>query len=70
MTRRTRPLAERNEGLLASERQRACRGVPRGGTLWPTDAPPWALGLGSAFIATGQALNIGVFWRLGNTGVF
>jgi phosphatidyl-N-methylethanolamine N-methyltransferase len=41
-----------------------------GGTLWPIDAPPWAVGLGSALIAMGQALNIGVFWRLGSTGVF
>lgn len=44
--------------------------VHGGGTLWPIDAPAWAVGLGAALIATGQALNGGVFWRLGHTGVF
>ena len=44
--------------------------VHSGGTLWPIDAPAWAVGLGAALIAAGQALNVGVFWRLGHTGVF
>ncbi len=44
--------------------------VHSGGKLWPIDAPAWAVGLGVALIAAGQALNVGVFWRLGHTGVF
>jgi protein-S-isoprenylcysteine O-methyltransferase Ste14 len=44
--------------------------VHSGGTLWPISAPAWAVGVGLALIAAGQALNIGVFRRLGHTGVF
>ena len=44
--------------------------VHSGGTLWPINAPAWAVGVGAALIAAGQTLNIGVFRRLGHTGVF
>ena len=41
-----------------------------GGVLWPPVAPAWAAAAGAALIAAGQALNVGVFYRLGHTGVF
>jgi methylene-fatty-acyl-phospholipid synthase len=44
--------------------------VHGGGVLWPPVAPAWAVVSGAASIAVGQALNVGVFYRLGPTGVF
>lgn len=41
-----------------------------GGVLWPSPAPPWAIGIGVALIAGGQVLNASVFHRLGVDGVF
>lgn len=40
------------------------------GAFWPTQAPPWAIGLGAVLLAFGQMLNISVFRRLGAVGVF
>lgn len=40
------------------------------GAAWPPDAPAWAMALGAAFVVAGQALNTGVFYRLGSVGVF
>ena len=41
-----------------------------GGAAWPPDAPVWAIAIGVALIGAGQALNAGVFYRLGTVGVF
>lgn len=41
-----------------------------GAAAWPPDAPVWALAAGALLIAAGQALNAGVFLRLGSVGVF
>ena len=36
------------------------------GPVWPPDGPVWALAIGTALIAVGQSLNLGVFYRLGS----
>jgi methylene-fatty-acyl-phospholipid synthase len=41
-----------------------------GAAAWPPDAPAWAVGAGALLVAAGQALNAGVFFRLGSVGVF
>jgi len=41
-----------------------------GGAAWPPGAPGWALAAGGLVIVVGQALNLGVFYRLGSVGVF
>lgn len=41
-----------------------------GAGAWPPDAPGWAMAIGAGLVATGQALNVGVFYRLGSVGVF
>jgi methylene-fatty-acyl-phospholipid synthase len=40
------------------------------GTLWPPDGEPWSIALGTALVLVGQLLNLSVFHRLGNVGVF
>jgi phosphatidyl-N-methylethanolamine N-methyltransferase len=40
------------------------------GRLWPPEADPGAVALGAACLGFGQALNLGVFYRLGKRGVF
>jgi methylene-fatty-acyl-phospholipid synthase len=40
------------------------------GSLWPAGGTLAATSAGLLLIATGQMLNIGVFYRLGNNGVF
>jgi methylene-fatty-acyl-phospholipid synthase len=40
------------------------------GSLWPRDPWVWSLAAGGALIASGQLLNVSVFWRLGKVGVF
>ncbi|HKA33350.1 MAG TPA: methyltransferase [Candidatus Binatia bacterium] len=41
-----------------------------GGSLWPGSAGLFAAALGTGLILAGQALNAGVFYRLGKLGVF
>ena len=41
-----------------------------GAAAWPPDAPLWAIAIGVCLVAAGQALNAGVFYRLGSVGVF
>ena len=41
-----------------------------GGTLWPPHGGAFSIGLGGALLLTGQSLNLSVFHRLGNVGVF
>jgi methylene-fatty-acyl-phospholipid synthase len=38
--------------------------------LWPSAGNLWSLVPGLALIAGGQTLNLSVFYRLGNVGVF
>jgi phosphatidyl-N-methylethanolamine N-methyltransferase len=40
------------------------------GSIWPPDGAPGAVWLGGAMILAGQVLNAGVFYRLGELGVF
>jgi methylene-fatty-acyl-phospholipid synthase len=40
------------------------------GSIWPIDRSILPLVLGSALIVAGQTLNLSVFYRLGNIGVF
>jgi methylene-fatty-acyl-phospholipid synthase len=40
------------------------------GAAWPPGAPVWAIAAGALLIGAGQALNLGVFYRLGSAGVF
>jgi hypothetical protein len=40
------------------------------GVLWPPPGDAWSMGLGAALVIAGQILNLSVFYRLGNVGVF
>ena len=44
--------------------------VYSGGSLWPASGSLLPLAAGLLLIVTGQVFNIGVFFRLGNNGVF
>lgn len=41
-----------------------------GWAVWALPSPWWARVLGLSAVALGQVLNLGVFYRLGSTGVF